>query len=121
MNGNSYYLRQNVMAEPLVDGWYAWAHLIPPATLSRNITERHLKIMESYIESPDTHEAAVKDPKLLGGPFMDFKQRQVEKVAELRERTLRERDHLIILSRAIEELDALLRQKAWLQSGTTIF
>jgi L-ascorbate metabolism protein UlaG (beta-lactamase superfamily) len=112
MNGNSYYLKQNVVAEPLVDGWYAWAHLIPPATLSRNITERHLKIMESYIESPDTHEAAVKDPKLLGGPFMDFKQRQVEKVAELRERTLGERDHLITLSRAIEELDALLRQKA---------
>jgi L-ascorbate metabolism protein UlaG (beta-lactamase superfamily) len=112
MDRSSYYLKQNVVAEPLVDGWYAWAHLIPPATLSRNITERHLKIMESYIESPETHEAAVKDPKLLGGPFMDFKQRQVEKVAELRERTLSERSHLITLSRAIEELDALLRTKA---------
>src|ERR1700704_4874709 len=106
------YLKQNVVAEPLVDGWYAWAHLIPPVTMSRNITERHLKIMESYIESPETHEAAVKDPKLLGGPFMDLKPRQVDKVAELRERTLRERSHLITLSRAIEELDALLRQKA---------
>jgi len=41
-------------------------HLIPPATLSRNVTERHLKIMDSYIESPETHEAAVKDPRLLG-------------------------------------------------------
>src|SRR5712671_3400936 len=112
MNRSSYYLKQNVVAEPLVDSWYAWAHLMPPTTLSRNITERHLKIMDSYIESPETHEAAVKDPKLLGGPFMDLKQRQVEKVAELRERTLRERDRLITLSRAIQELDALLRQKA---------
>jgi len=112
MNRGLHYLKQNVVAEPLVNGWYAWAHLIPPVTLSRNITERHLKIMESYIESPETHEAAVKDPKLLGGPFMDFKPRQVDKVAELRERTLRERSHLITLSRAIEELDALLRHKA---------
>jgi L-ascorbate metabolism protein UlaG (beta-lactamase superfamily) len=112
MNGSSYYLKQNVVAEPLIDGWYAWAHLIPPATLSRNVTERHLKIMESYIESPETHEAAVKDPRLLGGPFMDLKQRQVEKVARLRERTLRERGRLVALSHAFEELDALLRQKA---------
>ena len=112
MSSSSYYLKQNVVAEPLVDGWYAWAHLIPPSTLSRNITERHLKIMESYIESPETHEAAVKDPRLLGGPFMDLQPRQVEAVEKLRGRTLRERQHLLGLSRAIEELDALLRQKA---------
>src|SRR5258706_1619956 len=111
MNG-SYYLKANVVAEPLVDGWYAWAHLIPPATLSRNMTERHLRIIDSYLESPETHEAAVKDPRLLGGPFMDLKERCVEDVKTLRERTLRERGHLVTLSRAIEQLDALLRQKA---------
>jgi len=108
----SYYLKPNVVAEPLVDGWYAWAHLIPPATLCRNVTERHLKIIDSYIESPETHESAVKDPRLLGGPFMDLKERRVEDVKRLRERTVRERAHLVTLSRAIEQLDALLRQKA---------
>jgi len=109
---SSYYLKPNIVAEPLVDGWYAWAHLIPPATLSRNITERHLKIIESYIESPETHEAAVKDPRLLGGPFMDLKQRRVQDVENLRERTVHERGHLIALSRAIEQLDGQLREKA---------
>jgi L-ascorbate metabolism protein UlaG (beta-lactamase superfamily) len=109
---SSYYLKPNIVAEPLVDGWYAWAHLIPPATLSRNITERHLKIIESYIESPETHEAAVKDPRLLGGPFMDLEQRRVQDVKNLRERTLHERGHLITLSRAIEQLDRMLREKA---------
>lgn len=108
----SYYLKPNVVAEPLVDGWYAWAHLIPPATLCRNVTERHLKIIDSYIESPETHESAVKDPRLLGGPFMDLKERRVEDVKRLRERTVRERAHLVTLSRAIEQLDALLREKA---------
>src|SRR5438445_9123900 len=99
---DSYYLKPNIAAEPLVDGWYAWAHLIPPATLSRNITERHLKIIDSYIQSPETHEAAVKDPRLLGGPFMDFKHRCVEDVEALRDEILQDRGHLITLSRAIE-------------------
>lgn len=111
MNRGHFFLKPNVVTEPLVDGWYAWAHLIPPATLARNLTHRHLKIMESYIEAPETHEAAVKNPKLLGGPFMDFKQRSVEGVKQLRDRTLRERRHLIALSEAIERLDHLLREK----------
>ena len=111
MSSRNYYLKSNVVAEPLIDGWYAWAHLIPPATLSRNVTERHLKILESYIDAPETHEAAVKDPRLLGGPFMDLKRRSVEEVRGLRERTVRERSHLIELSRAIEQLDAMLREK----------
>src|SRR5487761_280592 len=112
MKNGSYYLKSNVMAEPLVNSWYAWAHLIPPATAARNLTERHLRIMESYIESPETHEAAVKNPALLGGPFMDFDRNRVEDVKRLRDRTLAERRHLLNLSRAIEQLDALLREKA---------
>lgn len=108
----SLYLRANVMAEPLVDRWYAWAHLIPPATAARNLTERHLKIMESYIAAPETHAAATKTPALLGGPFMDFNGERVEEVKRLRDRTLSERRHLIDLSRALEKLDAMLRERA---------
>jgi L-ascorbate metabolism protein UlaG (beta-lactamase superfamily) len=112
VKSSAYYLKPNVMAEPLVDGWYAWAHLIPPATLARNLTERHLRIMESYIESPETHQAAVKNPALLGGPFVDLDENSVGAVRDLRDRTLRVRSRLIQLSRSIEQLDALLREKA---------
>jgi L-ascorbate metabolism protein UlaG (beta-lactamase superfamily) len=100
------------MAEPLVDRWYAWSHLIPPATAARNITERHLKIMESYLECPEAHEAAVDDPSLVGGPYMDFDRNRADDVQALRERTLHERSQLIALSRAIESLDETLRKKA---------
>lgn len=112
MKKETYYLKSNVMAEPLVDGWYAWAHLIPPATAARNLTERHLRIMQSYIDSPETHEAAVSNPALLGGPFMDFDRNRVRDVEQLRDRTLEERSHLVSLSHAIEQLDTLLREKA---------
>jgi Diiron non-heme beta-hydroxylase N-terminal domain len=49
MNCDQVYLRSNALVEPLIDHWYAWTHLIPPATCARNLTERHFKIMDSYI------------------------------------------------------------------------
>src|SRR5215831_8035797 len=107
----SVYLKPNVVIEPLVAGWYAWAHLIPPATAARNLTERHVRIMNSYIESPETHQAAVKNPALLGGPFMDLGGNRVEEVNELRERTMSQRKDLVELSSATEQLDAMLREK----------
>ena len=33
------YLRQNIQFEPLVDQWYAWSHLISPATAARNAVQ----------------------------------------------------------------------------------
>lgn len=112
MNDQMLFLRTNVVAEPLVDSWYAWAHLIPPATAARNLTERHLRIMDSYIANPETHAAAVKNPALLGGPFMDVEGDRVEDVRNLRDRTLRERGKLLELSGALAELDELVQQKA---------
>src|ERR1043166_5941090 len=106
------YLGPNIQAEPLVDHWYAWAHLIPPATAARNITERHLRIMDSYIAAPEAHSAAVKNPKLLGGPFMDYDCNQVEEISALRGKTNRERSHLLELSHAISDLDRLLEDLA---------
>ena len=112
MRNGAYYLKPNIMAEPLVDGWYAWAHLIPPATAARNLTERHLRIMESYIESPESHESAVRNPVLRGGPYMDFDRNRVAEVTRLRDQTLEQSSHLVNLSSAIERLDSLLRAKA---------
>jgi len=63
MNGEPLYLKQNIQAEPLVDHWYAWPHLIPPATAARNITERHMKIMNSYVSNSQIHLSAVTIPR----------------------------------------------------------
>jgi L-ascorbate metabolism protein UlaG (beta-lactamase superfamily) len=100
------------MAEPLVDGWYAWTHLIPPVTAARNLTERHLKIMESYLECAEAHEAAVQDPSMAGGPYMDFDRNREVDIKALRDRMLRDRKDMIELSQSIDQLDALLRNKA---------
>jgi L-ascorbate metabolism protein UlaG (beta-lactamase superfamily) len=109
MSTEKLYLKQNVLMEPLVDQWYAWAHLISPATAAMNISERHLRIMNSYIDSPDVHESAVKNPKMLGGPFVDYKRKRVNEMKALKEHTLRTRAPMLALAKAINELDAMLR------------
>lgn len=108
MNGEQLYLKPNVVVEPLVDNWYAWSHLISPATAAMNITGRHMTIMESYLMAPQIHEEAVANPKLLGGPFMDIPKTRVEEVRTLFKNTQQSQQSLIQLSKAIKELDKLL-------------
>jgi L-ascorbate metabolism protein UlaG (beta-lactamase superfamily) len=112
MNNDLLYLRPNIQVEPLFDYWYAWSHLIPPATAARNLTERHFKIMDSYINAPQVHANAVKNPKLLGGPFMDYGGKRVDEIRNLRDQTKRLRPHLVELSNAIASLDETLRTHA---------
>jgi L-ascorbate metabolism protein UlaG (beta-lactamase superfamily) len=107
-----FYLRPNVAAEPLIDRWYAWSHLIPPATAARNLTERHLPILKSYISDPDSHAAASREPRLAGGPFINYEHERVAEIAELYDRIRAERPELIELSAAISELDRVLSEHA---------
>src|SRR5262245_15610727 len=112
MNNDLLYLRPNIQVEPLFDYWYAWSYLIPPATAARNLTERHLKIMDSYINAPQVHANAVRNPKLLGGPFIDYGGKMVNEIRNLRDQTKRMRPHLIELSEATASLDEILRTQA---------
>lgn len=103
------YLKPNLVIEPLVGKWYAWSHLISPATAALNITKRHMEIMNSYLDSPQMHHDAVKDAKMLGGPFMDFKTDRSEEVSALLTETAEKQSKLIALSFAIKKLDKLLK------------
>jgi L-ascorbate metabolism protein UlaG (beta-lactamase superfamily) len=112
MSAEKLFLRPNVVMEPLIDQWYAWAHLIAPATAAMNISERHMKIMQSYIKTPEVHAAAVKNPAMLGGPFIDYQGKRIEEIKDLIERTRTERAQMFALYQAIKELDELLRNEA---------
>jgi L-ascorbate metabolism protein UlaG (beta-lactamase superfamily) len=109
---NKVYLRPNVVFEPLVDKWYAWSHLISPATAAMNIVGRHLKIIDSYISAPQIHAEAVRNPKLLGGPFIDLQEGKLEEVKLLREETVLKKEKMIQFAEAVKELDLLLSNEA---------
>ena len=57
------FLKPNVLAEPLVCNWYAWTHLIQPLTAGRNIVDRHLTIMRSFVQTPQVHAGRDTQPR----------------------------------------------------------
>jgi L-ascorbate metabolism protein UlaG (beta-lactamase superfamily) len=77
-----------------------------------NIVGRHLKIMNSYIQAPAAHALAVENPKMLGGPFIDYQGKRVDEIEALRNRTLKQHEDLIAFSNAVKELDLILKNKA---------
>jgi len=74
------YLKPNVLAEPLFNQWYAWSGLIYPATAAMYITNSHMKTMQSFISAPQLHVAALKNPKNMGGPYVNYDHNRVGEV-----------------------------------------
>lgn len=111
-NNQKYFLKPNVVLEPLVGKWYAWSHLISPATAAMNVSSRHLKIMDSYIQAPQVHATAVKNPKMLGGPFVDYQGMYVNEIRALRDATLVSQKDLLQLTASIHQLNKLLKNQA---------
>lgn len=107
-----HYFKPTIKAEPLIWQWYAWPHLISPMTAACNIVERHLKIMQSYVQNPQIHSKAVQDPALLGGPFIDLDSQNVDMIKHLIVQTKKDCEQLICLCDGLKELDDLLQTEA---------
>src|SRR5215208_575699 len=112
MSNSSVYLKQNVLVEPLSNQWYSWPYLIFPATVAMYITNQHLKIMQSFIANPELHVSALKNPAMIGGPFINYPASRVSEIKTLYEKTLKEQFTLIQLAQAIKELDEMLATHA---------
>ncbi|WP_437669927.1 MBL fold metallo-hydrolase [Sorangium sp. So ce131] len=106
------YLRSSLVVQPLFQRWYAWSHLVSPATACMNVKGRHLKIMESFIKAPMIHAMACRDPKMLGGPFMDIDVKQVGRIRELYEQTRVEAARMLEFAAAVESLNTLITHEA---------
>ena len=112
MSTKQLYLKPNVVLEPLVDKWYAWSHLISPATAAMNIVNRHLTIIESYLAAPQIHAEAVLNPKMRGGPFMDFGGGRLDEIGALEQESYKKQAKVIQFAKAVKELDKMLLAEA---------
>lgn len=106
------YLKQNVVAEPLVNQWYAWTSLIAPATAAMFIANSHLRIMQSFVAAPQVHIAALKNPAMRGGPFINYDANQAGEIKNLLERTIKEQAHMLELATAIQTFSEILSTEA---------
>lgn len=111
-NDDIVFIKPNLAIEPLIDNWYAWPHLVSPATAAMNIKDRHLKIMNSYVQNPMIHAAAIKSPKMLGGPFIDYGGKRVDEIKGLIDNTLEKCAELLGLRDDIFQLNEMLKKEA---------
>lgn len=109
---NNVYLRQNVVAEPLINQWYAWSYLVSPATAPLYVANLHLKIMESFVAAPRVHASAYKNPEMVGGPFINYDASKVSVIKELLETTRKEQAHMVEFAEAVEKIDRMLATEA---------
>lgn len=112
MSENKYYLRQNVQVEPLYNNWYAYPLLLAPATAAMNVANSHLKIMKSYAAAPAVHAAAVKNPALRGGPFMDFEGDRSAEIKGMIDGINRDQTHLLEFADAVKRLTLMMLEEA---------
>ncbi len=106
------YLKPNIQVDPLFNQWYAWNLLVPPVTAAINTLERHLKVMTSFVNAPAMHAAALKNPAMRGGKFIDVDPARVPEVKALIASTQDRCAHLIEFARAMADLNRMLQEKA---------
>ncbi|MBW4667895.1 MAG: MBL fold metallo-hydrolase [Cyanomargarita calcarea GSE-NOS-MK-12-04C] len=112
MPSQKLYFRQDIQVEPLFNSWVAWVLLIPPATAAMNMVERHIAIMTSYINSPELHALALKNPAMQSGPFIALDRKRIDEIENLLQNTKKYCGHLINFVSAIKELETLLSSQA---------
>jgi L-ascorbate metabolism protein UlaG (beta-lactamase superfamily) len=116
-SSNLVYLRPDVVAEPLFNRWYAWSYLLAPQSAAMLVSQAHLRMMKSFVSAPEVHVQALRNPELLGGPFLDYDESRVDAIRALIERTEQTCGDLAALAEAIRELDELLAAH---ESGTSL-
>jgi len=108
MTTRDVYLRPNVLIEPLYNQWYAWPNLISPATAAMYVANQHMKIMQSFVSAPQVHVSALKNPAMLGGPFINYDASRAPAIKELMERTARDHPQMLKFADAVKQLDQIL-------------
>ncbi len=112
MSKEKVYLKQNVQAEPLFNQWYAWPYLIAPATAAMYMVNSYFKIMESFVAAPQFHVSALQNPKMKGGPFINYDASRAPEIKALLEKTQAEQEELVELAAGLKELHLLLMEEA---------
>ncbi|HWS85809.1 MAG TPA: MBL fold metallo-hydrolase [Pyrinomonadaceae bacterium] len=112
MANGKVYLKPNVVAEPLINRWYAWSSLVAPATAAMFVANSHLKIMRSFVAAPQVHVNALKSPAMRGGPFINYDASKAPDIKQLIESTLREQAPLLELAKAIQGVNDMVAAEA---------
>jgi L-ascorbate metabolism protein UlaG (beta-lactamase superfamily) len=111
-----YRLADHTAVELLIDKWVAWPHTFSPVPYGLHLLNYQKKVLASYLQNPGIHVKSCRNPKLLGGPFVDIPEDRANEVRKLL--TAIEQNHrdLIGLATELTEFQNLLAREAKGQS-----
>jgi L-ascorbate metabolism protein UlaG (beta-lactamase superfamily) len=70
-----------------VNRWVAWAYNVPPVAGSLFTKNYQIRLMESYLQNPKTHNDACRVPDLRSGPFIAVPMEKAHEIQRLLEYT----------------------------------
>ncbi len=111
-----YRLGDATVAEPLVNKWVAWTHLIPPVPYSLHLYQYQNNLLQSYLRYPKVHLQSCKNPQLRYGPFVDIAVERAGEVKDLLAATKAQQTANLELAEALIEFQNLLAREAKGQS-----
>ncbi|OAX54884.1 MBL fold metallo-hydrolase [Xanthomonas graminis] len=111
MTSTCFRLSEHVRLLPRINGWFAHPYLISPLTFGLYTEHSHLAMMESFLEDPEQHRAALREPDMRGGPFIDHAG-DVADIRKLRDLTLQRCAPQLRNAEAIAALYQLLHSEA---------
>lgn len=111
-----YRLASSTVVEPLINNWAIWADLISPAPYSMHLNHYQIPTLTSYLKDPDLHLKACRNPKLVGGPYVDIPKERREGVQSLLDKTRQEQTANIAFAKAVTEFSEYLQKEAKGQS-----
>jgi L-ascorbate metabolism protein UlaG (beta-lactamase superfamily) len=112
MDDEARFLRSDAIIEPLVDGFYAWAHTVAPVQAAMNLAFVQVPLLESYLQSPQVHINASNNPELRGGFFVNVAESRSGEVRELLASIKRDRAEMLDFAAAVTEAEELVRSSA---------
>lgn len=111
-SGELLYLAGDVQVEPLFNNWYVCMPMIAPSIAPMLVANSHLKILQSFIDDPDSHIELCQIPEMIGGPFVDYGHDRVPEIKDLMQRTIQEQQHMLDFAAAVKELNGILKEQA---------
>ncbi len=107
-----YRLGDSFVAEPLVDRWVAWSHVVAPVAASLHLRQYQTGLLQSYLKNPRAHEQACRDPKLRSGRFVEIPEGRAREVEEFLAATERRRDAALRFADSLIGFHNLLVEEA---------
>jgi L-ascorbate metabolism protein UlaG (beta-lactamase superfamily) len=111
-----YRLGNSTCVAPLVQRWAAWWMTAAPVPASLHVHHYQLPLLKAYLQSPDFHARAAKDPGLSGASFVSIPPSRAGEVNELVQRMQKAQAGRMRLAEALESFQRVLLEEARGQS-----